>query len=185
MVKDQFNERPRKSYCEKIHKATFGRFHLSSRYLKNNDASSPSLATTYYPAAHGHRQVIKTNKFVLFSSNIVENNEEVDGQKSFNDEKYTSYIAGMKTKMRAPSDVCGGTAFAYLFYGLSDRVIELGLRDFMLSVLGESMQCHRLLLYRGRNRRAGVPRISFNDKVSSIIGHTTLKLMGTPGMVTG
>ncbi|GKE43625.1 hypothetical protein Tco_1470909, partial [Tanacetum coccineum] len=101
-----------------------------------------------------------------------------DGQKSFNDEKYTSYIAGMKAKMRAPSDVCGGITVANhdsfsdmissfinhaklklinTIYGLSDRVIALGLRDFMLSVLGESMQYHRLLLYRGRNRRAGVP----------------------------
>ncbi|PWA88899.1 hypothetical protein CTI12_AA084770 [Artemisia annua] len=110
MVKDQLNERPRKSFCEKIYKATFGRFHRSSRYLKKNDASSPSLATTYYPAAHGHKQVIKPNMFVYFSSNIVENNEEVDGQMSLNDEKYTSYIDGMKTKMRAPSDVGGGTA---------------------------------------------------------------------------
>ncbi|GKC05340.1 hypothetical protein Tco_0996950 [Tanacetum coccineum] len=112
MVRDQLNERPRKSYCEKIHRATFGRFHRSSRYLKNNDASSPSLATTYYPAAHGHKQVIKPNKFVHFSSNIVYNNEEVDGLKTFNDEKYTSYIVGMKMKMRAPSDVGCGAAVA-------------------------------------------------------------------------
>ncbi|PWA88900.1 hypothetical protein CTI12_AA084780 [Artemisia annua] len=105
MVKD------RKSFCEKIHKATFGRFHRSSRYLKKNDASSPSLATNYYPAAHGYKQVIKPNKFVQFSSNIVENNE-VDDQKSLSDEKYTSYIDGIKTKMGAPSDVGGGSAVA-------------------------------------------------------------------------
>ncbi|GKC09506.1 retrovirus-related pol polyprotein from transposon TNT 1-94, partial [Tanacetum coccineum] len=97
---DSFNDKVSGFINDTKLKATFGRFHRSSRYLKNNDASSPSLATTYYPAAHGHKQVIKPNKFVHFSSNIVDNNEEVDGLKTFNDEKYTSYIVGMKMKMR-------------------------------------------------------------------------------------
>lgn len=110
MAKDRSNKL---SYCEKIYRAAFGR---SRRLPKKNDVPNPSLSTFDYPTPqtrvsssplHSATLDPKTFKhFVRFSLN----NDRDVGQKTSSEEKYNSYIDGMKMKMRCPSDVGGETA---------------------------------------------------------------------------
>ncbi|KAL7587162.1 hypothetical protein Lser_V15G37728 [Lactuca serriola] len=107
------NERPSKSCCEKIHEAIFGR-------SKRNDVQNPSMSSNdYNPTVKPHVSStlpqsvpceIETSKHLMhFSSDNADNNGD-SGQKTFSEDKYSSYIDGtkMKMKMGGPSDVVVG-----------------------------------------------------------------------------
>ncbi|GJW09790.1 hypothetical protein Tco_1575617 [Tanacetum coccineum] len=126
MEKDQSINRPARSFCEKIHEAIFGRsVNRSSRSLGKDDGTSSSLSTNGYPTAagvhYGPLEIKPFKKNVPFTSNNVGNNRD-GGHKSFSEEQCSSYIDGVKMKMRTPSDVGGGRTIVSSCDSFNDKV---------------------------------------------------------------
>ncbi|PWA88902.1 GTP binding Elongation factor Tu family protein [Artemisia annua] len=127
MAKDQSINRPARSFCEKIHEAIFGRsVKRSSRSLGKDDGTSLSLSTNGYPTAtgvhYGPFEIKPFTKIVPFTSNNVGNNGD-GGHRSFSERQCSSYIDGVKMKMRTPSDVGGGGTIVSRCDSFNDKVI--------------------------------------------------------------
>ncbi|KAI3773099.1 hypothetical protein L6452_04298 [Arctium lappa] len=103
MAKDRsIKPRAMSYYFEKIFRAAFGR---SRRLPKKNDVPNPSLSTFDYPTPQTRVSSSPLRSATLDVKPFKHFNDRDVGQKTFSEEKYNSYIDGMKMKMRCPSDV--------------------------------------------------------------------------------
>nr|GEX60157.1 elongation factor Tu, mitochondrial [Tanacetum cinerariifolium] len=124
-VVDQSINRPARSFCEKIHEAIFGRpVNRSSRSLGKDDGTTLSLSTNGYPRAtgvhYGPLEIKPFKKNASFTSNNVGNNRD-GGHKSFSEGQCSSYIDGVKMKMRTP-DGGGGRMIVSSCDSFNDKV---------------------------------------------------------------
>lgn len=119
MAKNQSIQTPSRSSCEKIRKATFGRF----RRVDVSVSPKPRVSYTQpmalhqpilpneIPVEYGPPPEVKSVKNVHFSSeNTSKNNHGTGGkelvdQKTFGESRFDSFIDRTKLKMSAPSNV--------------------------------------------------------------------------------
>lgn len=115
MARNQSSQTPSRGSCDRIRKATFGRFRPSF-------SSKPRVSFTQPMALHqpfSGKEIpiefvpppeVKSVKNVHFSGKNVEKHgnggkELGDHQKTFGEAKFDSFIGRMKMKMSAPSDI--------------------------------------------------------------------------------
>ncbi|KAJ0620952.1 hypothetical protein HanIR_Chr01g0003171 [Helianthus annuus] len=102
------NQKTRNPSCEKIRKATFGRFRRvdpsvsSKARVSYTQPVSREIPIEYVPPSD-----VKFVKNVRFSSNDddLSGGKSLVDQKTFGEAKFDSFIDRMKMKMSAPSDV--------------------------------------------------------------------------------
>ncbi|KAI3668195.1 hypothetical protein L6452_43272 [Arctium lappa] len=157
MAKNQSSQNPSRTSCDKIRKATFGRFRYPNRYpsLSSNARVSYTQPMALQQPVSGKEipiefvpppKVKPVKNFVRFSSNDVKKNEDRTGgkdladQPTFGEAKFDSFIGRMRMKMNAPSDVGAG------------------------------------------GRKTGTGHDSFHEKVSNFIDRAKIKMRATSSM---
>ncbi|KAI3787742.1 hypothetical protein L2E82_00122 [Cichorium intybus] len=152
MARNQSSQTPSRGSCDRIRKATFGRFRRSDPSFSSKSrlsftqpmALQQPFSGKEIPIEYVPPPEVKSVKNVRFSGKDVEKDssstggKELADQKTFGEAKFDSFIGRMKMKMSAPSDVGGAK-----------------------TVSGND---------------------SFNDKVSTFIGRARLKLRATSSM---
>lgn len=121
MAKNQSSQNPSRSSCEKIRKATFGRFRRADPSSSSKSHVSYTQPTVFLnpimsneiPIEYVPPMEAKSVKNVRFSANSTTytdnktSGNEMAHQNTFSESKFDSFIGRMKMKMSAPSDVGG------------------------------------------------------------------------------